>query len=176
MRLRCLVVGLGNLRSNLQRHNLGSDVLKAYAAQRNLGVLNTKTSLKTPKGESLLFIPQTFMNVCGSSVKRIVQQTKPEHIVVIHDDLSRALGKVSPKDGGSAQGHNGVRSIINALGTEKFQRLRLGIGRPASKSDVADWVLEKWTRDEFEVVQTSTKPLAFGWLDNLLGVEHKEEA
>jgi PTH1 family peptidyl-tRNA hydrolase len=103
--------------------------------------------------ECLLFKPKTFMNCSGNPVSKLMNQfgIKTEDLVVCHDDLEKALGRANLKIGGSANGHNGVKSIISRIGPD-FTRLRLGIGRPADKAQVAEYVLEPFEiQEQFEL-------------------------
>lgn len=93
----------------------------------------------------LLLKPQTFMNSSGLVISYLTKKgIKPENILVVHDELEIAFGQVKSRLGGSARGHNGLRSIIEACGPE-FWRLRVGIGRPEGQVSVGDYVLQKFS-------------------------------
>jgi len=117
-----------------------------------------------------LLKPKLLMNVCGPSIAKAVNELKIplSNVYVIHDDLQRPLGKVSLKNGGSANGHNGIKSVAKHLRTDEFKRLRIGIGRPPKEVDdrsfdiVADYVLGKLTDQEMKVLQDSVYPLLTG--------------
>jgi PTH1 family peptidyl-tRNA hydrolase len=96
------------------------------------------------------------MNDSGKPIRKALQlfRAVPADFLIVHDDLERAVGKVSVKSGGGAAGHNGVRSIAQCLSTESFPRVRVGIGRPADRSQVASYVLESFTSEESELLQT----------------------
>ncbi|KAJ1950753.1 hypothetical protein IWQ62_006518 [Dispira parvispora] len=104
------------------------------------------------------------MNESGRSVTRALREfhVPREHLMVVHDDMQRELGKISPKNGGSANGHNGIKSIIDCIQTNDFHRLRIGIGRPAddtrAQDKVSDFVLGKFTRAELEILAMVTYP------------------
>jgi PTH1 family peptidyl-tRNA hydrolase len=100
--------------------------------------------------EALLAKPQTFMNESGRSVGAILRYTYANSIdlVVVHDDLDLQLGAVRVKIGGGHGGHNGLRSIIEHIGTPDFVRVRVGVGRPAPGFDAADYVLSPFTAEE----------------------------
>lgn len=101
----------------------------------------------------LLLKPQTFMNSSGLVISYLTKKgIKPEHILVVHDELEIAFGRVTMRQGGSARGHNGLRSIIEACGPD-FWRLRMGIGRPLDDTSVADFVLQKFSEDPIAVHQ-----------------------
>ncbi|KAI9594784.1 peptidyl-tRNA hydrolase [Syncephalis fuscata] len=122
-----------------------------------------------------LAIPHGYMNVIGNRVARTMKVLKlaPSNLLIVHDDLERPLGKVSLKNGGSANGHNGVKSIIEEIHTEKFRRLRLGIDRPKSRdfNSVAKYVLNPLRSHEKNTLEASF-PLAFA---NLLTVISEQE-
>jgi PTH1 family peptidyl-tRNA hydrolase len=122
--------------------------------------------LETPRWqrEIMLFKPKGFMNSSGIFVKRL----KPSKFIIVHDDLERPLGKVTVKNGGSANGHNGIRSIISELKTSDFQRIRIGIDRPASKDHVASYVLEPFTPTETQVLQSEVYPLVYNKMIELM--------
>jgi PTH1 family peptidyl-tRNA hydrolase len=92
------------------------------------------------------------MNKSGSSIQSLVNfyKLEKEDILVIHDDIDHAFGKIKLKYGGSHGGHNGIRDTIDHLGSQKFRRLKLGVGRPSGKMDVSDYVLGKMKDDEMK--------------------------
>ncbi len=96
-----------------------------------------------------------WMNVTGSPLKALLDELalSPEQLIVIHDDLDLELGRLRIKQTGGHGGHNGLRSILEALGTRQFARLKIGIGRPAPGQDAADYVLTPFSRDELEQLQ-----------------------
>ncbi len=95
----------------------------------------------------LLLKPQTFMNASGLVISYLIKKgLKPENILVVHDELEIAFGRVTVRQGGSARGHNGLRSIIEACGPD-FWRMRMGIGRPLDGTSVADFVLQNFSED-----------------------------
>lgn len=156
-----LVVGLGNPGDeySFTRHNCGFMVVDELADRLgvsywksqdgcSVGVakassLNRKSG-SADDGDLVLVKPQAFMNCSGGPVAHVMKRygVKPSEILVIHDDLDLAAGKVRVKEGGGHGGHNGVRSIVNSIGKD-FPRLRMGIGRPPGKMDPADFVLAK---------------------------------
>merc|ERR1712183_1176756 len=93
------------------------------------------------------------MNINGKSVAKAIKDLdiSTKDIILLHDDLERALGKLSWKSGGSAGGHNGVKFVIASLDEDQIRRLRIGIGRPVQKGDVSDYVLKKFSRSEMDV-------------------------
>ncbi|OSD06920.1 peptidyl-tRNA hydrolase [Trametes coccinea BRFM310] len=144
-----LVAGLGNITHPMTRHSIGHliiDVLAnrlgLYLAPDRVGyTARTDVQVGDDSVTLTLFKPKTLMNISGRPVVQMLRQTavKPTNMIVIHDSLDHKPCTVSPKFGGSANGHNGVRSIIDALGGDKdFHRLRVGIGRDG---DPANYVL-----------------------------------
>jgi len=149
-----LVVGLGNPGREYSgnRHNLGfrvADELAGRAAWRSKwGGELAEVELSGQK--VLLCKPMQFMNVSGQPVASVAGFWKipAEQVVVIHDELDVAFGRVKINKGGGAGGHNGVRSLIDCLGTPDFVRVRVGIGRPPPNWEGADYVLADFSRAE----------------------------
>jgi len=153
MASRIFVVGLGNLTHPQTRHSVGQLALDSLSSR--LGVrLSPDKSLVGYYAEAKvdidgrpfavgLYKTQASMNLSGPPVSTALRKTScaPSSLIVLHDSLEHKPTAVSPKFGGSANGHNGIRSLISALGTKDFFRLRLGIGR--SESDVAGYVLSR---------------------------------
>lgn len=137
-----LIVGLGNPGEKYAgvRHNLGFDFLDKYVSSIMYQVLWEKSEkLKSEliKDKDLIFAkPQTYMNNSGLAVKLLTTYYKihTTDIIVIHDELDLPLGKIKVRLGGAAAGHHGVESIIESLGTDKFIRVRLGIGNLKTQS------------------------------------------
>jgi len=100
--------------------------------------------------------PKCAMNESGKPVRKALQHFRAAaaDCLVVHDDLERVAGKVSVKSGGGAAGHNGIRSITQCLATEHFPRVRVGIGRPADRSQVAAYVLQPFAPEEEEELRT----------------------
>jgi PTH1 family peptidyl-tRNA hydrolase len=94
------------------------------------------------------------MNVCGPPLKDLLQDLKltPDELIVVHDDLDLEPGRLRIKVGGGHGGHNGMKSVVEALGTPQFVRLKIGIGRPAPTQDPADYVLEPFTDKEVKIL------------------------
>ncbi|XP_066510802.1 probable peptidyl-tRNA hydrolase [Hoplias malabaricus] len=155
---RKLVVGLGNPGMNGSRHSVGMTVISALAER--LGVADQWRSDRQVSGEVIISVfqdtqlvllrPKLLMNVNGVSVAKAAGKfsVQPEHIVLVHDELDKPLGKVGIKHGGSARGHNGVRSCVDCLQTDVMPRLRIGIGRPSGKTTVDRHVLGRFSKEE----------------------------
>jgi PTH1 family peptidyl-tRNA hydrolase len=155
-----LVVGLGNPEKKYarNRHNVGFMCVDALASDLGAPEWRDKWKGRTTKaGDVTLLEPMTFMNLSGESVQPAAAFLKaaPTDILVVHDELDLPFGDVRLKMGGGHAGHNGLRSIIECLGSPDFARLRVGIGRPPAgfRGDVADWVLSN-----FDPVETAELP------------------
>ena len=134
-----LIVGLGNPGDKYQgtRHNVGFDVIDALARQEGLKLTDQKfrsdyTIWRVGDEKVLLVKPYTFMNLSGEAVLPLMSyyNISPDELVVVYDDLDLEPGKLRLRQSGSAGGHNGVKSIIEMLGTQDFKRVKIGIGRP----------------------------------------------
>ncbi|HSS53604.1 MAG TPA: aminoacyl-tRNA hydrolase [Gaiellales bacterium] len=147
-----LVVGLGNpgARYRDTRHNLGRRAVELIADELG-GSWRSRwngrvSELRSSDERLALLVPETFMNESGRSVGPALRFYKlpPERLVVVHDELDLELGDVRAKRGGGLAGHNGLRSLAEAIGTQDFLRVRIGIGRPerGDRRPVADWVLQ----------------------------------
>ncbi|MDQ7820504.1 MAG: aminoacyl-tRNA hydrolase [Armatimonadota bacterium] len=157
-----LVVGLGNpgRRYRGTRHNVGWEVLDRLARRLGVGVDREEGWALVGMGRVgrrrvLLAKPQTFVNLSGTAVDdlRRRHRIRPEEILVILDDLDLPLGRLRVRPRGSHGGHRGLRSILEALGTEDVPRLRIGIGRPPAGVDPADFVLTPFTPEERAVLE-----------------------
>jgi PTH1 family peptidyl-tRNA hydrolase len=157
-----LLVGLGNpgARYARQRHNLGFMAVDAVARAHRFGPWRSKFSSLVSEGflgdvKVLLQKPQTFMNRSGYAVAEAVRFYKLAlmEIVVVHDEVDLAPGKVRVKIGGGVAGHNGLRSIAEQLGSREFKRVRIGIGHPGHKDLVTRHVLGDFGADEWEWVE-----------------------
>ena len=163
-----LVVGLGNPGKKYERnrHNVGFMVVERLVRSHGLPDFKEKFSAVWTKGEIAvgggrhpvaLLEPQTYMNLSGDSVQPAAAFLKvdPSHVIVVHDELDLSWRDVRLKVGGGHAGHNGLRSIIQRLGTPEFIRVRVGIGRPPPgfRGDVADYVLA-----DFDALEKSELP------------------
>jgi len=151
------IIGLGNPGPKyvLNRHNIGFLILDQLADRYNASwetKLNMELATVRIKDKNILLIkPQTFMNESGKVIPFLQKKgIKAEHILVVHDELEFPFGKIKIRQGGSARGHNGLRSIIEYCGKE-FARLRFGIGRPPLKEMVSQHVLSNFTESNQEL-------------------------
>lgn len=159
------IIGLGNPgdRFTYNRHNIGFRVLDALAAECGIDWQSKDPMLYATlaiNGKKIYLIkPQTFMNTSGKVIPFLAKQgIQAEQIIVVHDELEKPFGHVSVTQGGSARGHNGLRSIIEACGKD-FIRVRCGIGRPAHKDDVGHYVLSDFTEPIADVERLITSAL-----------------
>jgi PTH1 family peptidyl-tRNA hydrolase len=160
-----LIVGLGNPGASYarHRHNIGFMVVDAIAdtvafAKKFQGHIASVT-----RGDEKLILlkPQTFMNHSGQSVQAAMtfHKLKPEQIIVIHDELDLALGKIRIKQGGGHGGHNGLRDIDEKIGQD-YWRIRIGIAHPGDKEKVHDHVLSNFSKDEKPIINPVIDALA----------------
>jgi len=165
-----LIVGLGNPgRSHANnRHNTGFLSLNHFAKTHGIRFDKKQAKARIGIGEIadskvVMAKPQTYMNLSGESVSRLVQKfnVNLDNLLVIHDDLDLPLGKIRIRRGSSSAGHKGVHSIISCLGSQDFTRLRVGIGQPQttepSEADIVNYVLSDFTPDEKQII-TQTLP------------------
>ena len=154
-----MIVGLGNPESEYAdtRHNLGFACVHELA--RRVGVKIDRKRWQSLIGHSpekgvWFVLPQTYMNLSGQAVAKAMRDTKlePEQLWVLHDELDLPLCRMRIRRGGSGAGHNGVLSVISALGTPDFVRFRVGIGKPARKGSPGGrhYVLGRFTKAEAE--------------------------
>lgn len=153
-----MIVGLGNPGKEYEhtRHNVGFRAVELAAGQLKTKIDRLKfkalTRLVTWNGQKLLLVePQTYMNLSGAAVSALATyyKVKPERILVIFDDISLPVGKIRIRRDGSAGGHNGIKSLIQSLGTDRFPRIKVGVGaKPHPDYDLADWVLSKFSAQE----------------------------
>lgn len=166
-----LVVGLGNPGKEYaqNRHNVGFMAVDTIFHRYSFNDFKTKANALLAEGiigkeKILLLKPQTYMNLSGNAVGEIAHfyKIEPSHILVFHDDLDLKPGIVRIKTGGSAGGHNGLKSIDSHIGN-LYTRVRIGIGHPGDKTLVADYVLSDFSKTEKEQLEKILEILA----DNL---------
>ena len=160
-----LFVGLGNPTPNSEnnRHNIGFKIIDAI--NQKFGLSKQKPKFKgllttgTISGKKVYAIkPLTFMNNSGVCIRELIEYFKidAEDVIVFHDDLDIDFGKIKTKFGGSSAGHNGIESIDKFIGKE-YSRVRIGIGQPKNKIQVAEHVLQDFNDEEKEEIVTITK-------------------
>ena len=165
-----LVVGLGNPGSQYDgtRHNAGFAVADELARRGGFAIQRVKfkalTAAAQVGGQGVLVMkPVTYMNLSGEAVGEAARFYKlaPDHVLVVSDDVDLPLGKLRLRVGGSAGGHNGLKSIIQHLGSDQFPRLKVGVGgKPHPDYDLADWVLGKLQGEDKKVMDEAVKRAA----------------
>ena len=186
-----LVVGLGNPGKKYEstRHNAGFRLIERLAAQHRLSLRKEPrfhglvAKFDTASGHAWLLLPQTWMNESGSAVGALARfhRIAADEMLVAHDELDLPPGGVKIKQGGGHAGHNGLRDIIENLGTPDFWRLRIGIGHPrdlaASEQEVVDYVLHAPRKEEYALVDAAIDRgvAAFDLIlaDNMAAAMHK---
>lgn len=158
-----IIVGLGNPSKEYEgtRHNVGFDVIDAIADTYHISVDGKKNRAYVGKGiieghKVILAKPQTFMNLSGESVRGLVDYFKIDEtaeLLIIFDDVSLDVGQLRIRKKGSAGGHNGIKSIINHLGTQEFMRIKMGVGEKPKGYDLADYVLGHFSKADREIME-----------------------
>lgn len=152
-----LIVGLRNPGSRYDgtRHNVGAEVITAAAPgtkfkRARLGIRADVTDIRSGDVRTVLALPRTFMNECGQAVAPLVRYERidGDRLLIVHDDIDLPFGKLRVQFGGGAGGHNGIRSLAGSLDTKDFWRLKIGVGRPPSRVDPADFVLGRFAKVE----------------------------
>ena len=156
-----LLVGLGNpgIKYERNRHNIGFCLIDYFTSQINsedyIDKFNSKYTLVRLNDNKIHIIkPQTYMNRSGVSVRNCKDFFKiaPDNIIVVYDDMDLALGSLKIKSSGGSAGHNGIKSLIDEIGSNNFVRIRIGIGKPLNKENVNNYVLSNFKKDEFEAL------------------------
>jgi PTH1 family peptidyl-tRNA hydrolase len=155
-----LIVGLGNPSAAYAqtRHNVGMWVIERAAARWSIRLAKRGMAHRGSGrlGSELLELAGTldWMNITGPPLKGLLREfmLAADDLILIHDDLDLEPGRLRIKQAGGHGGHNGIKSVVEALGTPKFVRLKIGIGRPAPRQDSADYVLQAFTREDLEVL------------------------
>ena len=165
-----LVVFLGNpgTKFNGTRHNAGFMAADAMAKELNVSINKLRFKALTAQveigGEKVLLMkPQTYMNLSGDAIVQASRFYKvpPERVIVVSDETALPIGKIRIRRGGSAGGHNGLKSIIAQLGTDQFPRIRLGVGAPPHPDyDMADWVLAAFKGQDAAAMEAAAKKAA----------------
>jgi len=159
--MKFLIVGLGNVGNEYAhtRHNIGFDIVNAFVVKHG-GQLNPDRLAYVAevrwKGRMFICIcPTTFMNLSGKAIKYWMDKEKidTQNVLVIVDDIALPLNKLRLRPGGSAAGHNGLKSIQETLGTPEYPKLRFGTGNNYPKGMQSDFVLGKWNNDEVPLVK-----------------------
>ena len=158
--MKC-IIGLGNPGKKYKqtRHNIGFLVIDELCNRNHLNLAKNKFKCNYETDmvhqEKVLFVqPQTFMNLSGEGIRPLIDFYKIaiEDIIVIYDDLDLPVGKIRLREKGGHGGHNGIRSLIEHLGTKDFKRIRVGIGRPTNAQPIVNYVLQPFAKTEMDDV------------------------
>ncbi|MBE5905707.1 MAG: aminoacyl-tRNA hydrolase [Lachnospiraceae bacterium] len=165
-----MIVGLGNPTSKYEktRHNVGFDCIDYIAEKYQISVKEMKGKALMGSGyiegvKVLLVKPQTYMNLSGESVQALAQFYKidpEEELLVVYDDISLEPGQLRIRKKGSAGGHNGMKNIIQLLGTQNFVRVKIGVGAKPDGWDLADHVLSRFSKEDRVLVDDAIKDAA----------------
>ena len=165
-----LIAGLGNPEPKYDgtRHNAGFEALDYLAAQWQCDIAKAKWqglygAAQVNGHKVVLLKPLTYMNLSGESVRALVDYYKidpEEELIVIYDDISLEPGKIRIRKKGSAGGHNGIKNIIAQLGTQNFQRIKVGVGEKPKGWDLADYVLGHFSKEDRGLVDDALKRAA----------------
>jgi peptidyl-tRNA hydrolase, PTH1 family len=161
-----LIVGLGNPGPDYERtrHNIGWQVVDAFAAKFRIGIAKHEKNALTGEGRLaggsvVVAKPLTYMNLSGDAVKLLMNAyvESPSDVIIVYDDVDLPVGKLRIRPNGSSGTHNGMRSIVAALGSENFPRLRVGVkGARYGENRLRDYVLDEFDPDEADVVKDAT--------------------
>ena len=153
-----IIAGLGNPGKEYRntRHNVGYSALDVFAYKYGIRVEEEKFKALIGKGVAngqkvILVKPLTYMNLSGEAIRAVCDYYKIDvesELIVLYDDIDLAVGQLRVRPKGSAGGHNGIKNIIAHLGTEVFQRIRVGIGKKPPRMDLADYVLGHFSKEE----------------------------
>lgn len=152
-----IIVGLGNPTKEYDgsRHNIGFAVIDEIARQNNISMDGKKHKAIYGKGQIegikvILAKPQTYMNLSGESIRAMIDfyKIREEELIVIYDDISLDVGQLRIRKKGSAGGHNGIKSIISHLGSQEFNRIKIGIGDKPKGYQLANYVLGRFAKEE----------------------------
>lgn len=157
-----LIIGLGNPEEEYAktRHNMGFDVINQIAEQNKIEISKKKFDALYGTGviekeKVILLKPQTYMNLSGQAVRKWMDfyKLQKEDIILIYDDMDIEPGKIKVRKQGGPGGHNGMKSVIQQIGTEEFTRIRIGIGRPNHETDKINYVIGKTSEEEQKILK-----------------------
>lgn len=161
-----IIAGLGNPGSQYMttRHNMGFEVIERLAYEHSIALDKKKHNAILGQGmiageKVILVMPQTYMNRSGESIRSVMDfySLTPADVAIVYDELSIDLGQLRIREKGSAGGHNGMKNIIAHLGTQEFVRFRVGVGPQTPGMDSANYVLQRFRKEELPVVVDMAK-------------------
>lgn len=157
-----MIIGLGNPgpRYSKTRHNIGFEVIEAISRKFNISLEMHPANARVGRGriqgsQVVLVQPMAFMNLSGNPVYQLAQSfgLSCEDMLIVHDDMDLAFGRIKIKEKGGSGGHNGIQSLIDAFGEGDFARLRMGIGRPETGMNAVDHVLSSFNLEESKMLE-----------------------
>ena len=160
-----LIAGLGNPEQDYSRtrHNMGFDVINKIAKQNDIQINKTGFDGIYGKGEicgqtTILLKPQTYMNLSGTSISKIMNFYKidPQNLIVIYDDMDIDIGLIKLRKKGGPGSHNGMKSVVSEINTTEVPRIRVGIGKPKYKNDMINYVLGHIPNEEWDKLDKAT--------------------
>lgn len=159
--MKFLIAGLGNIGDDYERtrHNIGFDILDHLAGEEGVSFSLERHAFYSEfshKGRSFHLIkPTTYMNLSGKAVRYWLNELKltPDRLLVVTDDIALPLARLRMRKKGSDGGHNGLKNIQDLLGTNKYPRLRFGVGNEFGRGQQVNYVLGRWSEDEWAAVQ-----------------------
>lgn len=160
-----LIVGLGNPEEQYSktRHNMGFDTINKIAQKNNIEF--DKKDFEGIYGQGriygekvILLKPQTYMNLSGKSISKIMNfyKIEPQNLIVIYDDMDIEVGNIKLRKKGGPGSHNGMKSVVSELNTTEFARIRVGIGKPIYKNDMINYVIGKVPQEEMDKLDKGT--------------------
>lgn len=164
-----LIIGLGNPEEEYAntRHNMGFDTINEIAKRNQISLTKKKFQaiyeVSIIEGKKVILLkPQTYMNLSGESIREVMQfyHIKPEEILVIYDDIDIEKGIIKVRKKGGPGGHNGMKSVIENIGTTDFPRIRIGIGQPEYKGDMINYVIGSVPEEEKRILAQGVQKAA----------------
>ena len=161
-----LIVGLGNPGKEYEntRHNVGFSIVDEWVNKHNASFDKNKfdgsyTTFNINSEKVMVLKPLKYMNLSGEVIKKFVSYFDIDEVLVIHDDKDIELGKFKIRYDGSSAGHNGIKNIIMHLGTEKFNRIRIGLSK--NNTELKDFVLGKFSKDEKNIIDEVSERVCY---------------
>jgi PTH1 family peptidyl-tRNA hydrolase len=149
---KTMIVGLGNPGYEWTRHNAGSDLLQLIIQQLPTKTIDKNLFITFFQGFcSFVYLSPDLMNISGNKIAIAYKKFHCEELIIVVDDLDTKIGEIKQSFGVSSGGHNGVKSIINNIGHNRFHKIKIGIGRP-SETEVSDYVLQKFSQEEKDII------------------------
>ncbi len=164
-----IIAGLGNpgLRYAGTRHNMGFSVITELSDAFKISVKKKECKSVTGHGiiadeKVILAMPQTYMNLSGEAVSELLHfyKCEPRDLIIIYDDIDLDVGRIRIREKGSAGGHNGIKSIIKCIGTDEFDRIKVGVGARDEQQDLVDHVLGRFSKEQLPVIRDAVSRAA----------------